>query len=115
MYSNEKWINEQLNTYKGCREDVIRFIDRLVYWQGKKEAKTIIELFSNGYCYYFALMLKDAFGGEICWLKGYGHILWKDENDTLYDINGVYTDYNDDEIVPISELGDKIEDFKHKK
>lgn len=50
----------------------------------------IWQTFTAGYCYYFAVMLKDAFQrGEICWCAPYGHICWVDDNGVPYDISGV--------------------------
>lgn len=77
--------------------------------------------FSNGMCYYFAVMLHEAFGGRVCWVQDYGHIVWVDcdKNDcfediqecTSYDIYGVYKDYN--YLWPVEYLGKSICDFKH--
>ena len=41
----------------------------------------------NGNCYYFALILKDRFNGEIFYDVIYGHFLTK-INDNFYDYSG---------------------------
>jgi hypothetical protein len=73
----EAWVNSQLQEFQGCRKDVIEFIADITGYNTTvlDGGEAIEELFSSGYCYYFALMLKDAFGGEICWHKNYSHIL----------------------------------------
>lgn len=69
--------------------------------------------FRSGYCYYFALILKDAFQrGELCHAYPYGHIVWVDTNGVSYDIEGVYVS-DSEEFIPIEKLGDDIKNFKH--
>ena len=59
-------------------------------------------------------MLKEAFGrGEVCWHKGFSHIVWVDDDNTAYDIGGVFYDYGEGDLVPITELGDDVINFKH--
>lgn len=76
-------------------------------------ADILYNQFANGYCYYFAHMLKIAFQrGEICWAAPLGHIVWMDTNNVAYDISGC----NDSECqyyIPTSMLGDMIKDFTH--
>lgn len=72
----------------------------------------ITTLFSSGYCYYFALMLKDAFPeGEICWAAPFGHIVFLYQ-DVAYDIDGLYAGESN-LFVPVSRLGQAIDDFRH--
>ena len=53
-------------------KDVISFIEGFL-----GDHEIIWQTFTAGYCYYFAVMLKDAFQrGEICWCAPYGHICW---------------------------------------
>lgn len=60
-------------------------------------------------------MLKDAFGGEIIWLKYRGHIVWRDTGtDILYDVCGVYTDYTEDELIPFDIVKYGLESFRHR-
>lgn len=66
-------------------KQVLSFIDDF-----REDDKSIRQKFCAGYCYYFAVMLKDAFHrGEICWCAPLGHICWVDDNGVPYDIDGV--------------------------
>lgn len=93
---------------KQNKENVLTFIDNI--YQGKEDIR---RLFRCGYCFYFACILKEAFQrGEICWAAPFGHIVWKDIDDTAYDIEGEYCGeafY----FIPISYLGDLVEEFRH--
>ena len=84
----------------------------------KKEifsGREIGDIFSGGYCYYFAVMLKTAFnGGTVCRHRNYGHIVWQDEDGIAYDINGVFEDYAEGDLLDVeTSLGDMLVDFKH--
>lgn len=48
-------------------------------------------LFLNGMCYYFALILKERFGGEICYSPVDNHFFSRIGN-RLYDASGDVTD-----------------------
>jgi len=121
-YKN-KYIKSQVDRHPKVRKDVLSFIYDIdnkstQYDSNIKEKiyffRTPAEImFADGYCYYFALILKDAFGGSIMWHKNHGHIVWMDENKICYDIYGVFDDYGEGDIVPISELGEKLIYFKH--
>lgn len=50
--------------------------------------------FQNGYCFYFALMLKFRFGGRILYEPIFGHFVLELEN-RLYDSTGDVTDKYD--------------------
>lgn len=70
-------------------EDVQHFIDEF-----KKSHKEEIEdLFSNGYCYYFAHILDERFykGGTIMYIPVYNHFCYSIYG-KLYDITGEITD-----------------------
>lgn len=111
----ENWVNGQLNYFKGSNKNVLTFIANILYSRGIENPEIVRGIFAAGYCYYFALMLKDAFGGEICWHKGFSHIVWKDtRDDIVYDIDGVFYDYNEGDIVPISFLREELESFRHR-
>lgn len=111
---NKKEFIETWMKYKCCDEEVIKFIADILYYEDDKN-NSIYNLFENGYCYYFAVMLKTAFNrGTVCWHRGYGHIVWVDDNDVAYDIGGVFYDYNKDDLLPVeSSLGNMIVDFMH--
>lgn len=60
----------------------------------KKINKDVIEeLFSNGYCYWFANILANRFDGEIYYLPIMNHFITKIAND-FYDIKGI-ANYNE--------------------
>ena len=93
-------------------KEVEGFINHFVnYHEGIQNS--LEKQFANGFCYHFALMLKNLFNrGEIVWAAPYGHIMWKDEDETPYDIygaNGSEYDY----LIPIEYLGKYIDNFTH--
>lgn len=105
---------------------VMNFIDDFATLFGMlhpDETKAISKVFSNGYCYYFAIILKEAFGGrgEIYMTRDDRHIVWV-LNNVAYDINGVYGTYPKSanngnfyhgELIPIAMLPNYIDSFKH--
>lgn len=105
--------NDQLKLYPDADSQVLFFIADILFHSGGINAETIRSLFHNGYCYYFANMLKLAFNrGEVCWAAPYGHIVWRDEDGICYDIEGV-TVSEAEHFIPIHYLGDKVKDFLH--
>lgn len=89
-------------------KEVLTFIDDFL-----ENNDIIWKKFRAGYCYYFAVMLKDAFQrGEICWCAPYGHICWLDDNGVPYDIEGV-CDSECDFYIPVSYISEGLADFKH--
>lgn len=106
------WIENQIE--HGGDEILITFIGDILFHSGENVYKieAIRNLFENGYCYYFAKMLEDAFpGGTICICYPFGHIIYL-YNKIPYDISGVsYAEY--EELIPIEAFGDAINDFKH--
>lgn len=112
------WFEEQSARAKKSGytidESVMRFIFDV--WThggvGEHSSEVIRQLFHDGYCYYFALILKDAFpGGYMAWAKPYGHICYI-YNDIPYDIEGVY--FGEGETVDYHELGDTMEGYRHR-
>ena len=73
--------------------EILEFIENFKYGLGqftKKESGIVQQLFENGFCYYFAKILKDAFpGGELCIPWPIGHFVYK-YNDKYWDISGEY-------------------------
>ena len=77
--------------------------------------------YSSKMCYYFAVMLREAYGGKVCWVQDHGHIVWVDcdkdcsfeelQNKPTYDAWGVYM--VDDNLWPVEYLGKSICNFKH--
>lgn len=103
--------------------NVIEFIDSITNFPDRKGniGEHIDHLFCAGYCYYFAHMLKLAFGGRVCWVENRSHIVWADcdincsldalQEAVAYDITGVFDDY--ERIWPAEYLGETIVDFMH--
>ena len=105
--------------FENANEQVLGFIyDFRMHSAGvfgkPEEAEEIIRnQFRNGYCYYFAHMLKLAFGrGEVCIAAPIGHFVWMDDNKIPYDIEGV-NESDCDCYIPESFLGDMVKDFLH--
>lgn len=121
----ESWVANQLKTYPLANKDILTFIGKIALHSGKEHEEIIRSLFADGYCYYFALMLKDAFGGELKWHKFYSHIVFEDKAGVIYDIDGVFYEQSKNMIVPISEIdieakkinqlqSSGLESFKHR-
>lgn len=71
----------------------------------------IVKMFTEGWCYYFARILEDAYpGGTLCLLKGRGHIVYLYKN-KYYDITGEITTPRA-KFIPIIYFGELIGDFK---
>lgn len=117
FYKTENRYKDKVNM------NVIEFIDTISSFPDRDgtESDNIDHLFCAGYCYYFANMLKLAFGGRVCWVQDRGHIVWVDcdsgsafedlQQSIAYDITGVFDDY--EYLFPIEYLGDAISDYKH--
>lgn len=87
----------------------IQFINKFV----SNNPDELCSVFSNGYCWYFAHMLKHYFGrGEVCIAAPLGHMVWVDLDNTPYDIYGVNCS-ECDYYIPERYLGNSIEDFMH--
>lgn len=55
-----------------------------------KDKKTLLDVFVDGYCYYFSSILQSAFGGgEIVVVTNESHVVWVKDG-IAYDINGIY-------------------------
>lgn len=93
---------------------VIQFITEAITSVDRKNSDDVLyDFFHAGYCYYFSLMLKEAFGrGQICWCAPYGHICWQDENGVGYDIGGI-CDSECDFYIPVSYIKEGLLDFLH--
>lgn len=68
---------------KKDKDKVEEFIEKFKFIYAK-ELETV---FTTGNCYYFALILKEHFGGEIYYLQIENHFICKIEN-KYYDITG---------------------------
>lgn len=95
--------------------EVLRFIDRFYRNVGDNpDSQEILRhQFRSGYCYYFAHILKIAFGrGEVCWCAPFGHFCWVDDDGCPYDCEGYY--YGEvDYLIPEYFLGEALNDFLH--
>ena len=90
------WFIANFNWYLGSTNDSSKFIN---------------DEFMHGYCYYFAVILKDAFNrGNICYAYHLGRIVWVDTDGIPYDVNGVHTAAK--YYIPIEYLKKGIKDFK---
>ena len=116
MTSREEFIeNYTTNRYQKFNKDVVTFIADILY-DGRNKDGSIRSFFRAGYCYYFAAMLKDAFGrGTLCVAEPYGHIVWMDEDGCAYDIEGPYlpADHECEGFTNVVFYGDAIYDFMH--
>lgn len=121
-WTKETWIQSQLDSQPKARRDVLEFIWDITTpcsIKSKDGQEVLTSQFASGYCYYFALILKDAFDGEMMWVKGRGHIVWCDtDNHVCYDSWGVYqVDISRDgsgEPVTLELLGSDLESFRHR-
>ena len=120
LEEKERWLMSWKNNprYKDVDMEVLKFIANISFFQNTLGTQTdaIYNLFSSGYCYYFANMLKSAFHrGMVCWVVNRGHIVWLDgidlKYDIAYDIGGVFEDY--EELRPVEYLGTTICNFIH--
>ena len=69
------------------KEDILRFINE---FKKNEKQSVLIKTFTEGYCYYFALILNDRFDGEIIYIKDFDHFVFKKEG-FLFDITGNVT------------------------
>ena len=98
--------------------DVEKFIDDFMGGQhGNDHTQEIFRSkFMNGYCYYFAHMLKIAFHrGTVCCAAPFGHFVWLDADNKAYDIEGLYSLKENEAfyLIPEEYLGTYIHDFLH--
>jgi hypothetical protein len=84
--------------------EILEFIKKFKF----KYSKELVEVFTSGNCYYFAVILKDRFNGEIYYLPIENHFVCKIDKD-YYDITG-FAPMNES---PIKWTTYKNEDEKH--
>lgn len=74
-----------------------------------------VHKYTNGYCYFFAKILQAAFQrGDVVILAPHSHLVWRDVDGKLYDINGEVSerDYEEFECqIEEEHLGDALKDF----
>ena len=96
------------------KDQILDFITDFLYHQNNDvTAEKLIIQFRTGYCYHFACILRDTFHrGLVCWAAPFGHIVWKDIDGSIYDIEG---EYNGEAFyfIPVWYLGEYIREFMH--
>lgn len=114
----DMWFDEQSKRVERAGLSIDKKLMRFIFdvWThggvGEDASEIIRKLFHDGYCYYFALMLRDAFpGGFMSWTKPFGHIVYV-YDDVPYDIEGVY--FGEGDTVDYNALGDTLEAFRHR-
>ena len=106
-------------------EKVMDFIHRFITLFDRlttTESNVVASVFSQGFCYYFAIILKEAFGcGDICITSDCTHVVWVYKN-IAYDIGGVYNKYPrsanignfyNGNLIPISMVPHYVDSYKH--
>lgn len=90
---NEDWMPEDFDLLLNqTHTDVLNFISSITKFD---EHGDITNLFTKGYCYGFALMLKQQFkSGKIYWDRYRNHAIFKFGHN-YYDIHGSYYPQND--------------------
>lgn len=107
----KQFVNTQVKA--GADRAVAGFIANFLLHERPENTECVRALFRSGYCYYFAHMLRTAFNrGTVCWAAPFGHIVWLDDDETPYDVEGLYFGEATD-FVPERYLGDAVLDFKH--
>lgn len=113
--SMERHNRDMLEKAPGADPAVLRFITDFACCSARTfEGYEILRsTFRAGYCWYFAHMLKLAFGrGEVCWAAPFSHFVWVDADGTPYDVEGVNFG---EQIYHIPEryLSGHVQDFMH--
>lgn len=113
ILTKQQWIDTFTNLAVDKR--IVSFIGQILFQQSShidESTNTIRNLFSNGYCYYFAKILEDAFpGGELCICYPVNHIVYVYEG-VAYDINGISNALCEC-CIPVKEFGRGVDDFRH--
>ena len=114
--TKEDWLNfYETDGNLNCPYDmkVIQFIGGIRYHLDVEGVDVIDSLFSAGYCWHFAQMLKSTFNrGKVVLAHPYSHVVWVDTNNVAYDIHGVYYEEGVT-YISFEVLGDIVYDFKH--
>lgn len=86
--------------------DILQFIDKFKEYE---KNNVLVKTFTEGFCYYFALILKERFPqGRIMYHSVINHFVFE-LNNKLYDITGNYTEKaNNQQLFPWEEY-QKIE------
>ena len=101
------FVQRSLRFEPKANKQILYFIANFVYHHGIDREETMINQFRAGYCYHFAMMLKNMFNdGEIYWCAPFGHMVYMHDN-IPYDIEGV-NDSDCDYYIPIEYIKDGI-------
>jgi hypothetical protein len=97
---NEDWMPEDFDKFLAqTHTEVLEFISTITKFD---EHGDITNLFTKGYCYGFALMLKQQFkSGQIYWDKYNAHAIFK-LGHNYYDIRGSYYPQNDNMLQEVT-------------
>lgn len=118
--TKKEWLASQKRIYqheRTIRLDILGFICNMTYGYNdeNQDNRYVMEPFLRGNCYYFAKILEDAFGGTVCWLTEFDHIVWRDGSGNLYDAGGIFaTRTMRYTTTPLRNMDrDFIESYKH--
>lgn len=116
MRNKQEWLQKVIGLRPKADTQVLQFIADMKFRCGNENASIIEKLFSAGYCWYFAHILKLAFErGQVCYAYYENHFVWLDGisevDDVAYDIHGVNKCWG--HLIPEELLGNGIWDFKH--
>lgn len=107
-------LAQEMTDFPNADENVLQFIFSFLCSHATDidDVAHVRKIFIDGYCYYFAVILQNAFpGGTIVWCAPYGHIAYE-YKDVVYDIEGVNVSDVED-YIPIKYIGERIGEFKH--
>lgn len=113
------FVEDNLELNPKANKDILHWIASFVYRQEDNigltnTSKAIIEHFSSGYCYHFAIMLNAIFAkGTVCWAAPFDHIVWVDKNNIPYDVTGAFVTNAKCLLIPIEYMGELLNEFKH--
>lgn len=108
--AKQQWMDQWTRLEIDSR--IVSFTGQILFHQSSYINSSIKDLFSRGYCYYFAKILEDAFpGGELCICYPLNHVVYVYKG-VAYDINGVSTTLCEC-CIPVKEFGRGVDDFRH--
>ena len=100
MNKNEDWMPEDFDKFLAVKQlEILGFIKTITDYDIHGDITT---LFTKGFCYGFALILKQQFkAGKIYWDKYNAHAIFKYAGE-YYDIRGKYTIMNADMLTEVT-------------
>lgn len=115
-YNEDQYFHFVSEVIPKVKEDVIKFIHRIVNKTkiNSFEYRTSIEELFSYHSYYFALILKDRFGGKILWSSEQKTTIWADENNICYNLYGIVSNEIPEGFVSIDYLSkEELDKIKH--